>query len=312
MAKARHRPARVIAGSVTLVLTLLLLQITTAPMAAAASISISPSSGLAGSSARVTGGDFLPLLAVDLCWGGSGCSNLGTTVADIEGNFGVAITVPTDATAGRYTVSACQSGLGCSETVFDVTSDDTTTSSTSSTTIPGTTTLTLGSTTTLRTTTSMSGPASGTPPSTTSTPGPTTVPTTATTTTTSTTISDSTTTSDNTGEGAVAQVGESTPPTDGSTASTFVLGTLTGGTTLYSIPDPTTPEDPAALGVDPLLAAAPAEDGESSFSLDDVLASGDSPIAFSGFGIWLGWLLLIVVAFAGVMAIDEGRRRREN
>ena len=299
-----------IAGSVTLVLTLLLLQITTAQTAAAASISISPSSGLAGSSARVTGSAFLPLVSVDLCWGGSGCSNLGTAMTDIDGSFGVAITVPTDATPGRYTVSACQSGLGCTGTVFDVGSDDSTTTSTSSTTIPDTTTLTLGSTTTLRTTTSMSGPASGTPPttSTTAASGPTTTPS-----TTSTTISVSTTTSDSTGVGAVAQVGGgSTPPADGSTASTFVLGPLTGGTTLYSIPESTTPEDPATLGVDPLLAAAPADDGESGFSLDDILASGDSPIPFSGFGIWLGWLLLILVAFAGVMAIDEARRRREN
>lgn len=92
-----------------------------------------------------------------------------------------------------------------------------------------------------------------------------------------------------------------------------MLGPLTGGTTLYSIPESTAPEDAATLGVDPLLAAAPADDdGESGFSLDDVLASGDSPIAFGGFGIWLGWLLLIVVAFAGVMAVDEARRRREN
>jgi hypothetical protein len=110
----------------------------------------------------------------------------------------------------------------------------------------------------------------------------------------------------------VVPVDDGQPPGDGSTVPfTLELNALTDGTTLYSIPDTGEGTEPVAEGfATPLAQGSESDDGSSGFSFDDI-GGTDSPLfRFGGFGIWLGWLLLIVGSFPVVIAVDNARRRR--
>lgn len=303
-----------------MVLTLLALQVTTAAPAAAASISISPATGPAGSSASISGGAFLPLLTVELCWAADGCSNLGAATADAEGGFSAGITIPGDAAPGRYTISACQVGAGCAQTAFNVIGNETTTTTTTTTTtVPTTTTSsTLGSTTTLHTTTTLRQPTSdGPPPSspTTTSPGPATsqatIPTFPTTTPEPTTTVPGNSSDGATGttDGAAILTDGGQPPDQSSVPVTLDLKALTDGTTLYSIPESTEPIA-ESLGA-PLGPGSEIEAGSPDLGFPDLGTDAGSPLdRFNGWGIWLGWLVLIIGSFPVVLAVDNARRRK--
>jgi hypothetical protein len=300
-----------------MVLTLLLLQVITASPAAAASISISPPTGQAGSSASISGSAFLPVLTVELCWAGDGCSNLGAATTDLQGGFSAGITIPGDATPGRYTISACQVGAGCAQTAFNVVGDDTTTTTT---TVPTTTTsTTLGSTTTLRTTTTtLRQPTSdGPPPSspTTTSPGPATsqatIPNFPTTTPEPTTTIPGSSSDGTTGttDAAAILADGGQPPDQSSVPVTLDLKALTDGTTLYSIPESTEPIA-ESLGA-PVGPGSEIEAGSPDLGFPDLGTDAGSPLdRFSGWGIWLGWLVLIIGSFPVVLAVDNARRRK--
>jgi hypothetical protein len=303
-----------------MVLTLLALQVTTAAPAAAASISISPATGPAGSSASISGSAFLPLLTVELCWAADGCSNLGAATTNEQGELSAGITIPGGATPGRYTISACQVGAGCAQTAFTVVGNDTTTTTTTTTTtVPTTTTsTTLGSTTTLRTTTTLRQPTSDAPPPsspTTTSPGPATsqatIPNFPTTTPEPTTTVPGSSSEGTTGttDGAAILADGGQPPDQSSVPVTLDLKALTDGTTLYSIPESTEPIA-ESLGA-PVGPGSEIEAGSPDLGFPDLGTDAGSPLdRFSGWGIWLGWLVLIIGSFPVVLAVDNARRRR--
>lgn len=169
-------PGRRIGALMVMVVSLLIVQLTTAPPAAAdGDISISPRFGPAGSSVLVTGSDFDDDSTVSLCWGRGSCANLGKTSTDAEGSFALEVSVRENVRPGLYAVSACAQGgddEDCGRTFFLVTPGSSATTTT--TTLPPTTTTTLApTTTTLAPTTSTTSAPTTTAEKTTSTVGPT-------------------------------------------------------------------------------------------------------------------------------------------
>ncbi|MDP9145781.1 MAG: hypothetical protein M3N43_14015 [Actinomycetota bacterium] len=308
---------RVTAGTLTLILvvTLLLIQVTTAPPAAAASISVSPGSGQPGIGARVDGSAFLLLVNVDLCWDSENCSDLGSVNPDALGNFNVGITIPGIAATGTHTINACQEGLGCTSTSFQVMSSPAT-----STTIPATTTTSAPTTTTtLPTTTSTAPVTTTTPPGPTTTrPGPTTTTTSPPPTVTTTTVpgqggsSGSTSTTD----GFVFTT-ETTLPLPEASAAPFSLDIKALVARLFA-PDPEAPIEGAAAPESVVAFGSPltpvTEPGDEAEE-ESGLALGDPSAGSSGFqprfGIWLIWLV-VVLGMAGLaLTVDEMRRKRD-
>ena len=137
------------------------------PARAAATISITPSSGPPGTSVIVTGAGFGANEQVRVCWGNVGCANLGRPVTTASGEFSASFSVPTnpeDYLPGANTVGVCGPVSGCAHTVFSVIAPATTIATT--TTAPETTTTTIAdaptttratSTTTRATSTTMAG-----------------------------------------------------------------------------------------------------------------------------------------------------------
>lgn len=149
-------------GTLTLVLSILIIQVTTAIPASAAVLVVVPSVGTGGVPATVTGSGFGEE-TVKLCWDKAGCSNLGQETP-VLGTFTTAIIIPDDAVSGQHLIYACQSG-DCSSAAIEVVGSDTTMP-------PETTTTTLASTTSIPTTTSSTFQTTTTPPSQTTTTPP--------------------------------------------------------------------------------------------------------------------------------------------
>jgi hypothetical protein len=148
---------RVAAGvsTLALVLTILMIQITAAVPASAASLDVAPSAEAAGLPATVTGSGFEDD-RVSLCWDKAGCSNLGQETPE-AGIFTTTIIIPEDAVSGSHLIYACQSGV-CSSAGIEVVGTDTTMP-------PEITTTTLEPTTSLPTTTSSTVQTTTTTPS---------------------------------------------------------------------------------------------------------------------------------------------------
>jgi hypothetical protein len=148
---------RVVAGvsTLTLVLTILMIQVTAAVPASAAVLVVEPSVGTGGVPATVTGSGFGDE-RVSLCWDKAGCSNLGQETP-VLGAFTTAVTIPEDAVSGQHLIYACQSG-DCSSAAIEVLGNDTTIP-------PETTTTTLEPTTSDPTTTSSTFQTTTTTPS---------------------------------------------------------------------------------------------------------------------------------------------------
>ncbi|HSO49857.1 MAG TPA: hypothetical protein VLS86_04870 [Acidimicrobiia bacterium] len=90
---------------------------------------------------------------------------------------------------------------------------------------------------------------------------------------------------------------------------TLDLKALTDGTTLYSIPE--TGIDPIAESLGPLGPGSKTEAGSPDLGFPDLGTDAGSPLdRFSGWGIWLGWLVLIIGSFPVVLAVDNARRRK--
>ncbi len=316
---------RMIVGALTLALVMVLLgvQVSTAPPALAASVAVSPAAGEPGSSATVSGSAFLPLVAVDLCWGGQGCNSLGSATPDVGGEFSASITIPSGIAAGGYPIGACQGVTGCVETSFEVLSrpDDSSTlpstssTTTTSTTVPPTapsTTTTLGSTTTL------AGP-------TTTRPVPTTVASTPTTTSPgqappspAVIVGPPGSTTSTTTPGVEAIAAE---PLADAAATPFALDIEALMAELFAPEPPVDLSDPdavssaAGLGI-PLAATAvddAAEEEEDEGGSSTVAAAesgGFFGFQIPKFGIWIIWLVVILGSTALVLTADEWRRRR--
>ncbi len=320
---------RVLVGALTLSLVLVLLgiQVSTAPPAMAASVSVAPAAGEPGSSATVSGNAFVPLVAVDLCWNGQGCSTLGSAIPDVDGGFSAGIGIPSGIAAGTYVIGACQAVTGCAEASFEVLSrpDDSSTlpSTTSSTNAPSTSTTTLTSpTTTRRPTTTLAGPTTTKP-----------VPTTTVGTTPTTTASGqappssagivgvpgSSTTTSTPGPGVEALAADQ--PLANSAPTPFALDIDALIAELFAPEPPIDLTDPDAevsatgLGVPLALSAvADAEEEDDDDGGSSFLAAGESNGVFGleipTFGIWVIWLVVILGSTALVLMADEWRRRR--
>ena len=159
-----------LAGALLIFVLSLGLQLITAAPAAAASLTLSPSSGVAGTSVQVIGTGFPASFPVALCWDGSGCSDLGTFQSGSGSTFSASVTIPPDALAGGHQIMACRQGSQtCATALFSVLPSATTTSTTTTVTTPSTTVPGTGSTVVTSTTlvTSTTSTATGVPPSTT-------------------------------------------------------------------------------------------------------------------------------------------------
>ncbi|HEU4915739.1 MAG TPA: hypothetical protein VFV13_04170 [Acidimicrobiia bacterium] len=151
---------RIAAGvsTLTLILTILMIQVTAAVPASAADLVVVPGAVPGGVPATVTGSGFEDE-PVTLCWDrddddyedddddddddeDSNCASLGEVVP-IAGTFTTQITIPEDADAGHHLIYACQSG-DCSSAAIQVLDTDTTMP-------PEPTTTTVATTTTSRT-----------------------------------------------------------------------------------------------------------------------------------------------------------------
>lgn len=143
---------RVVAGAstLTLVLSILMIQVTGAVPASAAVLEVVPSAGTGGLPATVTGGGFEDEV-VKLCWDKAGCSNLGQETP-VLGVFTTTIIIPEDAASGSHLIYACQSG-GCSSAGIEVVGSDTTMPPETTTTTPEPTTSTPTTSSTIQTTT---------------------------------------------------------------------------------------------------------------------------------------------------------------
>lgn len=327
----RINTQRVIVGALTLSLVLVLLgiQVSTAPPALAASVSVSPGAGEPGSSATVSGTAFVPLVAVDLCWNGQGCSSLGSAIPDVSGGFSAGIGIPSGVAAGTYAIGACQALTGCAEASFEVLSrpdDSSTLPSTTSTSAPATTTST-APTTTVSSTTTTRGPTTTLAGPTTTRPVPT------------TTVGNTPTTT-SPGQAPPSTAGIVGPPGSSTTTSTPGVEAIAAGQPLADAtstpfaldidaliaelfaPEPpidlTPPEaevSAAGLGV-PLAATAvdDAEEEEDDDAGSSFLAAEESTGFFGfeipRFGIWIIWLVVILGSTALVLTADEWRRRR--
>lgn len=122
----RHKDSgRRIAGGLSLLLMLFLLQLVMAfPASAAPSFTVSPVYGEPGSAVRVSGSGYLPtvgqVLRVNLCWDRSdGCADLGTAGVGAAGDFIRSVTIPAEAEPGFHRIYACQ-GSDCASDEFEV------------------------------------------------------------------------------------------------------------------------------------------------------------------------------------------------
>jgi len=122
----RHKDSgRRIAGGLSLLLVLFLLQLVLAfPASAALSFTVSPEYGEPGSVVRVSGSGYLPtvgqVLRVNLCWDRSdGCADLGTAGVGAAGDFIRSVTIPSEAEPGFRRIYACQSS-DCASDEFEV------------------------------------------------------------------------------------------------------------------------------------------------------------------------------------------------
>lgn len=77
--------------------------------AAAASISLSPSSGYASSNFTISGSEFTASLGVTVTWDGN---SLGGGTADGSGNISISKVVPSDATIGSHSVTVTSASVG--------------------------------------------------------------------------------------------------------------------------------------------------------------------------------------------------------
>ncbi|HEY7469863.1 MAG TPA: hypothetical protein VIC07_10100 [Acidimicrobiia bacterium] len=315
MEERSQSPGRVLVGMLTaaLVMALLLTQVTLALPAFAAAISVSPSAGAPGSGAVVAGSAFTPSASVEICWSGSNCANLGSAVTDETGTFAIGVSIPA-VPAGTYVISACQTEVGCAETVFEVLdppNDSTTTipdTTTTTTTSPATTTSAAGTSTTSRpTTTSTTRPPSTTtiPRTTTTPPEPATTTIVTTTTTVPGAESSSTTT-----EVLIVSTSTTLPLLEAS-AIPFSLDLEALIAKIFApdeeAPDPATVEG-EATGAASLAPPGPAEEGEEAEA-----SSGPNTAVlprFPSLGIWVGWTLGIIALTVIVLTMDELRRRR--
>ena len=269
-----------------LALFLLALQVATAgPAEATRSLTVIPETGAPGSIAEVIGSGFIGALPVDLCWGESGCANLGTVLPSLSGDFSATITIPTSASSRTHRIHACQlSILGdllCANAAFVVTTPPTTSTSTETTTPPSIT---------QPPTTPTTAPTSTAPP-------PTTAP---------------TTTIDN------PSTSEPTPPSAPGGDDQDGPG---GVTALQEVRSPAedTPDAPdATVGPLPFLIYTPPQPSSSLPSGDPGMEQGkasdnsffaigetekgwslDSPIRF-----WTAWLIAVVAA-SGLLSIGR-------
>lgn len=325
--------ARRLGGGLILLMVLVIVPSLTASSALLATLSVTPTSGLGGTSARVEGSGFSPLLGdVRLCWDSEGCSSLGRVRAGdigLLGNFTKAVTIPVDATAGGHLIYACQSDLqGCASTGFQVLA--TTTTAPPTTTIPPTTTApTIPVTTTTQPT--ITAPTSAT---TTSLPlGETTtstvpaVTTTAATTTTTTTELGGPPPMGNppTSGGSVAvrdEIDDGVVPASGSgggdpggNLTSFQANTGEDGDVESPTPQTRryTPPRPSS-GVDNETAGNGGngeDDGGVTVEAAPLAAAAQEPWLPEPFGFWLNWLL-VVLALAGIILVGTGfaSRRR--
>lgn len=147
---------------VVLVMSAILMGLTAAT-ALAASLTVSPAVSEAGGTVTVSGGAFEATFPIGLCWGPASpaCSSLGSATAADDGSFSIAVTLPSDAGPGDWTVSACQtdseapgSCLVSASALVSIPAPVTTTTSTTTTTTSTTTTTTIAPTTTTSSTTS--------------------------------------------------------------------------------------------------------------------------------------------------------------
>ncbi len=320
---------RLTAGVSTLglVVTILVLQATTAAPAAASVLFVQPT-GIGGLPATVTGSGFEDV-RVSLCWDRAGCSNLGQDTP-VLGTFTTDIIVPEGAAPGQHSIYACQSG-SCSSAVIEVIGSDTTTTTTATTPTTETTTTTLSPTTstTLSPTTSTPATTPTTSAATTTTtslgattsvpsrfptstagpdttlvgPSPVGAPTTS--------LPAITGTTDHLGEGDQdegedeAQLGagsDADPPTP-------ILDAVMSG--VFSIDPPTSSEDQLVTG--PLDAATPIpEPSSDSAPQDEPLAKNRAPADFPmpDIGMWVLWLAVTVSVSAFALTFDAVRQRR--
>ena len=247
---------RTVAG---LTLALFLLALWCPLPAQAATISVSPTRGPAGSSVAVSGTDFESGTVTILL---DGVLVMGSATADEDGSFATSATVPVLALTGPHTIVATQVLGPTASTSFVITGQSNTTTTT---TTPTTSTTTPTSTST--TTTSTTTPTSSTTTSTTSTSTTTTVaPTTAT--IDPDTVGAPTTTAPTTTTTAAVPVAPSTTSPDSDGPTTTDTETSTGPTDTTEADDSTstttTPDDtsggiPAVLTAPVLL---PFTDGD--------------------------------------------------
>ncbi|HEX5695138.1 MAG TPA: hypothetical protein VFZ15_02040, partial [Acidimicrobiia bacterium] len=81
-------------------------------------------------------------------------------------------------------------------------------------------------------------------------------------------------------------------------------------TTLDSIPESADEPMVQSLGA-PLAPESETEAGSPDLRFPDPGTDAGSPLdRFSGWGIWLGWLALIIGSFPVVLAVDNARRRK--
>ncbi len=302
----------VAASTLALVLALVGIQVYSAPVALAAAVSVSPPAGAPDTRATVSGSAFTPLVPVDLCWDGEGCSGLGSTIPDGTGEFSVAITIPSAAAPGGHSIAACQIVTGCVTTGFVVLEgpDDSSTVPTT-----GPTTTTTRATTTTKPTTTTTAPTTTSSSTTTTTLPPAGPPTTSPPQTPGTTGATGTSV-----VAAAAQQPTTTSTTDpgeplveaAAAAPTLDIEALIAG--LFA-PEPPVEDEVLGLETGPAwsMAAAPAEVEEGEEDDDGPSLALEAPgpgFTLPQFGIWIVWLLAIIASTALVLAGDEMRRRR--
>ena len=327
MQRNRGLIGRRVVGGASLLSLLLVLQLITAPTAAAATLSVNPASGPPGALIVIKGSLFLELLEVDVCWDRLGCDDLGSKRPNQKGDFTLEAVVPSTASPGGHVVWACQlSGfvpILCVSTSFVVVPEPTTTTTTVATTTTIASTTTTGSTTTSPPSTTTTVPSTTTsfPFPTTTTPFPTTTTTPSTTTSfpfptapppsTSTTFSP-TTTSGTTpgGQPTTTRPGTSGPSTT-STVPVEVGGeVVTTAGVSGSPPEANNSDSPVAVAFVPKPDANQIQDdGQAARDVDtnsfDLAAPATDLRSWlrTPLGFWASWLVVVVGAVVVAGAI---------
>jgi hypothetical protein len=323
---------RHLAGTVTIFLTVLALQVTLVFPALATSLSVAPSAGPSGSIVEVQGSGFLPDVVVALCWDKAGCSNLGRIETDGNGELNTNVEVPADSTSGVHTLNACQIGLAtCGQATFEVLGSV----EESTTTEPEavTTTTEMSTTTTLTSTTQVTTTSTTTPDSTTSTQAaPAFSPTTASSATTTTTepLTTATTTADVSGAVPTTSGSKTSPPRGSPPDQTIGESTINQPTTTTAPEgaDHESTEYRSLSNIRERYSPPGTEDAsssagaiESSQTTETTFEDTDdqTPLASSSStpkGILddlnpiVAWLAVMIPTILIFLAIDEVRRRR--